>query len=308
MDRTLKSDGDAVCKASRSIQQRLADFAREFDPCFAGFLQPDGEVASELMDAVRYAALAPGKRIRPFLVVRCCELTGGAQEIAWPVAAAVECVHAFSLIHDDLPAMDDDDMRRGQSTCHKKFSEATAILAGDTLVVLAFELLAGHVRDASTAARMTLELARHSGWTGMIGGQAADMAAQDRPSDIEITRFIHERKTARLFELSCRLGALAGGGDDQTLDSLGTFGRHLGHAFQISDDLLDVTSNVDRLGKKAGKDALAKKQTYPRCLGVEESRRLLQVAVADAVEALGWCGGGADDLRELARFVADRDF
>jgi geranylgeranyl pyrophosphate synthase len=293
--------------APPSFAERLQAFAAEFDRHFSEYLTPTENVPSELRAAVRYSALAPGKRIRPYLVVRCCELVGGRTDDAWPVAAAVECVHAFSLIHDDLPAMDDDDLRRGRPTCHKKFDEAAAILAGDALVVLAFELLGRHVADNPPAGRLFLELARGAGWEGMIGGQMADIRGETQPPSIELTQRIHERKTARLFEASCKLGAMTGCGDADMAAACGRFGHELGRAFQISDDLLDVTSTTETLGKKVGKDSQACKQTFPRCVGIEQSREAALGAVNDATMQLERFGAAAADLRDLARYVVDRN-
>jgi geranylgeranyl pyrophosphate synthase len=287
---------------------RLRDFAVEFDRRFGGYLTPRSDIPRELLAAIRYSALAPGKRIRPYLVVRCCELADGSREDAWAVAAAVECVHTFSLVHDDLPAMDDDDLRRGRPTTHKQFGEAMAILAGDALVVLAFELLAHRVADRRLAGEMVLELAERTGWAGMIGGQAADIAGQSQSPSLERTQFIHERKTAALFEAACRLGAMAGRGQPDAITALGGFGRCLGRAFQIADDLLDVISTAEKSGKAVGKDVAAGKQSYPRCVGVERSRAAANAAAAAAVEELERFGAAADDLRELARYVASRGF
>ncbi len=285
----------------------LRAFAVEFDRRLDGYLT-SGDVPAPLLEAVRYAALAPGKRIRPYLVMRCCELAGGSREAAWPAAAAIECVHAFSLVHDDLPAMDDDDLRRGRPTTHKQFSEALAILAGDALLALAFELVVRHTPDRAIAAEMVLELARQTGWSGMIGGQAADVLGEESPPDEELVQYIHERKTACLFEAACRLGAIAGGAKPELTDQLGRFGRHLGKAFQIADDLLDVTASTSALGKSAGKDASAGKQTYPRCVGVEASRARAADEVRASVAELGSFGPAADDLRQLAEFVASRNY
>ena len=287
---------------------RLRDFAVEFDRRFGGYLRPRSDTPRELLEAIRYSALAPGKRIRPYLVVRCCELADGSREDAWAVAAAVECVHTFSLVHDDLPAMDDDDLRRGRPTTHKQFGEAMAILAGDALLVLAFELLAHHAADRRLAGEMVLELAERTGWAGMIGGQAADIAGQSQSPSLERTQFIHERKTAALFEAACRLGAMAGHALPDAVTTLGGFGRCLGRAFQIADDLLDVISTAEKSGKAVGKDVAAGKQSYPRCVGVERSRAAANAAAAAAVEELERFGAAADDLRELARYVASRGF
>ena len=290
------------------LKDRLREFAVAFDLRLGGYLDPLSDGPARLSDAVRYSVLAPGKRLRPYLVVRCCELAGGSRERAWPVAAAMECVHAFSLVHDDLPAMDDDDLRRGRPTTHKQFDEATAILAGDALVVLAFELIARHVGDAAIASRLVIELAQATGWAGMIGGQAADLAGERQPASLEKTRFIHERKTARLFSAACRMGAMVGQGSSETVESLGRFGHGLGLSFQIADDLLDVTATAEQLGKSVGKDARDGKQTYPRCVGVEHSREEATKASEAAIAALSSFGEAADDLRESARFVVSRTF
>jgi geranylgeranyl pyrophosphate synthase len=291
-----------------SFPQGLKEFAGSFDRRFEEYLTPASNVVPELIEAIHYSALAPGKRIRPYLVTRCCELTGGTALAAGPAAAAVECVHAFSLIHDDLPAIDNDDVRRGRPTCHKKFGEATAILAGDALVVLAFELLVRHVADKALAAHMVLELASGTGWERMIGGQMADMQGQSRPPTLSLAKYIHDRKTASLFESACRLGSMAGAGDADTVDAFGCFGLSLGRAFQIADDLLDVASTADTLGKDAGKDAAAGKQTFPQCVGIGRSRAAAMEEAAAAIAELGPFGPEADDLRDLARYAADRNY
>ena len=291
-----------------STAQQLRDFAAEFDQRLAGYLGFPGVGPAELVEAIRYAALAPGKRVRPYLVVRCCELVGGSMASAWPAAAAVECIHAFSLVHDDLPAMDDDDLRRGQPTTHKRFGEATAILTGDALAILAFELLSRHVDDDRASVRMIRELATAAGARGMTGGQAADIAGQREDASLERTRYIHERKTASLFAASCRVGAIAGAAEAGSVDSLGKFGLHLGLAFQIADDLLDLTATADELGKEVGKDSAAGKQTYPRCVGTERSRAAADEAIAAAIAELDPFGLAADDLRSLAHYAAARNY
>jgi geranylgeranyl diphosphate synthase type II len=285
----------------------LRTFAAEFDGRFDAYLKV-ADVPAQLREAVRYSALAPGKRIRPYLVVRCCELVGGRRDDAWPAAAAIECVHAFSLVHDDLPAMDDDDLRRGRPTTHKQFNEALAILAGDALLALAFELLVRHTPDRTRVGEMVLELARRTGWTGMIGGQAADVLGQGTPPSEDLVKYIHGRKTASLFEAACRLGAMAGEGRADAVAALGRFGRHLGQAFQIADDLLDVTATSAELGKRAGKDVSAGKQTYPRCVGVEASRAMAAEEVQAAVAELSPFGPSANDLRALAEYAVSRNY
>ncbi|UCE62318.1 MAG: polyprenyl synthetase family protein [Phycisphaerales bacterium] len=297
--------GDSV---DEPIRDRLKAFAAQFDQHFQGYLNPTADVPPRLLEAIRYSALAPGKRIRPYLVVRCCKAVGGQRGDAWPVAAAVECVHAFSLIHDDLPAMDDDALRRGRPTCHKEFGEAIAILAGDALVALAFELLTANVKDRELASQMALELSRGAGWAGMIGGQAADVLGESQPPSLELVKYIHERKTAGLFQAACRLGALAGHGTPEQVDSLGRFGLCLGQAFQIVDDLLDLTSTTEVMGKEVGKDAGANKQSIPTCVGIERSRTMATEMANEATKQLAGLGENVADLSDLLQYVISRNY
>ena len=299
-----------------STPARLGRWAERFDARLADLARPRGDgpdgaypagpPPARLLEAMGYSLLAPGKRLRPYLVCRCCVLAGGCEAMAIPIAAAVECVHAFSLIHDDLPAMDNDDVRRGQPANHVRYGEATAILAGDALLALAFELVATHSPDARRGLALTRELAHAVGAAGMIGGQAADIEGEQGPPDRGRAEYIHRHKTARLLESACRCGALLADTEQETAEAMATYGRHLGQAFQIVDDLLDVTSSVERLGKGAGKDAEAGKQTFPRCVGIEESRRLAASSAQQAVEALERFGSPAGDLRELAGYVLRR--
>jgi len=297
-----KTSGDPQTSSPAELLRR---FAADFDRQFEGFLTVDGQVPAKLLEAVRYSALAPGKRVRPYLVVRCCELAGGARDDAWAPAAAVECVHAFSLIHDDLPAMDDDDLRRGRPTCHKQFGEALAILAGDALVTLAFELLATEKPDPAVSVRMTRELARATGWAGMIGGQAADILTTNAAPDRDLIHAIHLRKTARLFACACRLGAIAGKAPPPQIDGLGRFGEKLGLAFQIADDLLDVEGESKPPPTGPPKRV---ELSLPRAIGLEASREAAESAVNAALQELDACGPAAEDLRRLTRFVVDRNY
>lgn len=294
-----------------AIGDSLARWAGEFDEILARFAAGVTSQDSTLAEAMRYSLLAPGKRLRPFLVSRCCTLTGGNESDAHAPAAAVECVHAFSLVHDDLPAMDDDELRRGRPTCHIQFDEATAILAGDGLLILAFEIIARHVPDATSAQRMTLALAEAAGWAGMVGGQAADMTAESAATtpnadNVQRVLSIHLRKTARLIQCACRLGALAAGAADEIIDRLSEYGLHLGLAFQLADDLLDLTSTPEQMGKKVGKDKGAGKLTIHSSVGEKGARRMLADQVQEAVDSLAGFGPEADELRRLAKFVADR--
>lgn len=259
---------------------------------------------SRLGESVRYSVALPGKRFRPVLAVECCRCCGGTEDAALPAGIAVECVHAFSLIHDDLPAMDDDDLRRGQPSNHKVFGEAMAILAGDWLATHAYALLL-EAYPAELGSALGQALA--AGALGMVEGQGADVEGEQRPTDAALVEFIHLHKTARLIEATCRMGALCAGADAAALEALSGYGRHLGLAFQITDDLLDVTGSTEAVGKQVGKDAAAAKQTYPAAHGTDASRRRAQEEVAAALAALEMFGERADRLRELARYVIARD-
>jgi geranylgeranyl diphosphate synthase, type II len=259
-----------------------------------------------LAEAMRYSLEAGGKRLRPALVLWCCELCGGEREAAMPAALALECVHTFSLIHDDLPALDDDDFRRGKPTNHKVFGEAMAILAGDGLLAVAFELLARDVADPRTAVAMIRELADAAGWHGMIGGEAADLEGESMEPDVAVVARIHAAKTARLIEAACRMGGMAAGATSEQISVLGRYGQALGLAFQAADDLLDLTGGMATIGKRTGKDAASGKQTYPRAVGSEEARRIGMVQVEKAIAAIASFGPRGSRLASLARFAMER--
>jgi geranylgeranyl diphosphate synthase type II len=274
-------------------------------------LQLGDECPTTLAEAMRYSLLAPGKRLRPILVFLAAEASGADAAPALPAAAAVEMVHTYSLIHDDLPAMDDDDLRRGLPTCHKKFGEAMAILAGDALLTLAFQVLADGYAPA-TAAACCRELARGAGAAGMVGGQVEDLAWEKKGGNLEALNHLHARKTGALFRSCLRLGVLAahgerpGGPDQALLKSLDEYGSCFGLAFQITDDLLDVEGSAEQTGKQVGKDAARGKLTYPGFLGVAESRRRAEQLERTAHEQLRPLGHKADRLRELFRFILQR--
>ena len=272
-----------------------------------GRVLADDNIPTRLCEAMRYSVLGEGKRVRPLLAYASGELCGLGDEHCDRIAAAVELVHAYSLIHDDLPAMDDADLRRGRATCHKRFGEAMAVLAGDALLALAFELLARDPLDPPRVAAMVSELAHGTGGAGMIGGQVLDIRGEGRAPTLDSVRAIHDGKTARLFETACRLGAIAGAAATTQRDRLGRFGLGLGRAFQIADDLLDLSGDPDAGGKTTGVDARAHKQTYPACVGVEESYRAADRAVECAVAELEPFGDAAEDLRSLVRYVAARE-
>jgi len=290
----------------QDIAARLAEWAIRFDVQFDELLSRNRAVSEKLDEAVRYSALLPGKRLRPFLVVETGRLCGATEEDVLPAAMAVECVHAFSLIHDDLPAMDDDDLRRGKPTNHKVYGEAIAVLAGDALLALAFEVLATGARSSKVAAGWVAELAQATGREGMIGGQAVDILSEADPPSAERVARIHESKTSRLIQSACRLGAIAAGAEAGAYRSISEYGLSLGLAFQMADDLLDVTSETEMLGKQTAKDQSSGKQTYPRVVGMGRARELACREVDQAVASLERFDEKADVLRELARFVIER--
>lgn len=270
-----------------------------------------------LGEAIRYAVLSPGKRLRPLLALLAAKACGGEVERALPAACAVEFIHAYSLVHDDLPAMDDDDLRRGQPTCHKKFDEATAILVGDALQPLAFETLASELSPPDAAARACAALSHAAGATQLVGGQADDLAglagedaaASQERQDAVYNRLmaIHHRKTAAMIIVSLQLGALSVEANDEQHWALTAYGERLGQVFQITDDLLDAQGDEQQVGKRVGKDADRGKLTYPILLGTSESRRLATQLVDEACQALSLFGTTADPLRHLALKLLNRD-
>lgn len=270
-----------------------------------------------VMESMRYAALAGGKRLRPFLVIETARLFGTEGEGVMRAAAAMEFVHCYSLVHDDLPAMDDDDMRRGQPTTHRRFDEATAILAGDALLTYAFDVLADEPTSADPAVRIALvkSLARAAGLGGMVGGQLLDLEAEGRfhadgrPLDLDDTAILRLQamKTGALLLASCEMGAILGGASAQERAALETYGRTLGQAFQIADDLLDEEADAAVVGKATGKDAAKGKGTLVRLWGKDAARARLAALVDDAEQALSGFGERAEVLRAAAHFVANRD-
>lgn len=292
------------------LQQRLDGWRERVERKLERVLPPSAEAPARLHGAVRYSVLNGGKRLRPLLVYATGQMLGvPAIQLDAP-AVAVELVHCYSLVHDDLPAMDDDDLRRGRPTTHRRYDEATAVLVGDALQMLAFEILATD-RDlpADPARRLQLVtlLAEACGSRGMTGGQALDLAAEHRPVSPAELETIHRLKTGRLLQAAVLMGAaLSPRLDEATQNTLARFGERIGLAFQIRDDLLDVEGDTATLGKTAGSDALHGKATFPALLGIEASRRRLDGLRADAIAALESFGATADPLRELARQVVER--
>ena len=269
-------------------------------------LPPAGAEPAHLHAAMRHAVLAGGKRLRPLLVHAAGAATGADEALLDAPATAVELLHAFSLVHDDLPAMDDDDLRRGLPTVHVAFDEATAILAGDALQSLAFAVLAGAAAPAAVRLDWLATLAAASGSAGMCGGQALDMAATGRTLDLAALERLHALKTGALFRAAVRMGAIAGRHDAALLARLDDYAAALGLAFQIRDDILDVEASSEQLGKTAGKDAVQEKATYVGLLGLDGARALLLQEAEKARAALGPLGERADALHRLADFTVVR--
>jgi farnesyl diphosphate synthase len=262
-----------------------------------------------LYEAMRYAAIGGGKRLRPLLVVAACDLFHTARERAVRVGAAVECIHVYSLVHDDLPAMDDDDLRRGKATLHKAFGEATAILAGDSLHALAFEILADEAthEDPFVRAELIADLARAAGPSGMAGGQMMDLAAAAEPLDIAAVTRLQQLKTGALIAFCLEAGGIMGRVPPEGRTKLRGYARDVGLAFQIADDLLDEEGLEEKTGKKVGKDRAKGKETFVTLLGRERARQQAELLVEQAIDYLKSYGREADLLRALARFAVERD-
>ncbi len=315
---------------SDSLSRHIDRLRPLVDDALDDFTKLSSGCPRELREAIRYSLLSPGKRLRPLLVLMAAEscgagTSGNVAQTAIPASAAVEMVHAYSLIHDDLPAMDDDDLRRGRPTCHKKFGEATAILAGDALLALAFETLARLECRPEVVARCCATLAEACGPCQLVGGQAADIAggldSDDTESgkqlgkdgqlgkdeQLEQLESIHRRKTGALILASLRLGSLVAGADSVASEALEQYGRRLGLAFQITDDLLDARGEEAAMGKRVGKDAGLGKLTFPGLMGIDKSRRLAEQLIGEARDSLVPLSGPTEGLALLAQYVLERD-
>jgi farnesyl diphosphate synthase len=286
----------------------LGEAAAAVETTMTDLLTPPGPAAPLLWQAMRYAALSGGKRLRPFFVLQSAQLFGVSGEPALRTAAAVEMIHAYSLVHDDLPAMDDDDLRRGQPTVHRQFDEATAILSGDALQTLAFEVLADPATHSSAEVRASLvaALARASGPAGMAGGQMLDLSAAGTDWDAASVQQLQSMKTAAMFAVACELGAILGQAPDDQRAALRAFGVNFGLAFQITDDLMDVTGDAGEAGKAVGKDAAQGKATLVELEGVDGARESAARFCHNAMESLDLYGDKADLLREVTRRITDR--
>lgn len=291
---------------SVEVESVLASYASQIDERLDQLLPPESLEPTVLHEAMRYSCLAPGKRIRPFLCVASCEAAGGSKSLARDAGCALEFVHCFSLIHDDLPAIDNDDYRRGRPTCHKRFGEAMAILAGDALFALAFQTLAAISAPAETIRDAIRELALAVGSEGLVGGEVMDVLAENSSPSKQEVLAIHGRKTGALLAASCAIGGLMARATDEQVLRLRQFGQELGLAFQITDDVLNETSSFSVLGKAAGSDRRKEKATLPRVEGVSGS---VSEARAYADRAVALLGDEFDDvstLAQIAQFVVHR--
>ncbi len=298
----------------RDFQHRLRSIASEVETALAEALQGHIEISElarpeRLMRAIRHGALNGGKRLRPFLLIEVAGLFGVEAASAMNAACALECIHCYSLIHDDLPAMDNDDMRRGKPTVHKAYDEATAILAGDALLTLAFDLLSRHSNsvDAESRIALILSLSRAAGLGGMIGGQMLDMAAATSMPDEAGIKLLQSMKTGALIRYACEAGAIIGLADEPQKSNLVRYGEIIGLAFQLADDLLDVTATQDTLGKATGKDQAMGKSTLVGLYGVEAARQKLDDLIEQADASLVGFDKKADILRQTTRFVINRE-
>jgi len=295
-------------RVEQTLAEVLANWQHRVAQRLALDLPESPFAPATLTQSMTYSLLAGGKRLRPILALLACEACGGDPTDALPAASAIEMVHTYSLIHDDLPAMDDDDLRRGRPTNHIVYGEAMAILAGDGLLTRAFELLARDLRPAAVAAACVVDLANAAGYEGMVAGQVADLEAEHQPvKDLAVLEAIHHRKTGRLLSCALTMGARIGGASEELIQSFAAYGKCVGLAFQITDDLLDVLGDAEKMGKGVRKDTHAGKLTYPALLGVAESQKRADQLVADACEHLSTLGERGRLLADLAHSLCRRD-
>jgi geranylgeranyl diphosphate synthase type II len=291
------------------LSRYLVARQKEIDRALDRFLPKASTKPATIHKAMRYSLFAGGKRLRPILCLAAAEACGGLTSKALSLACAVECIHTYSLIHDDLPSMDNDDFRRGRATCHKVFGDGIAVLAGDALLTIAFEIAGEAEGSPNYSLREILrEIAIAAGSRKLIAGQVADLEAEGQPISRAQLRYIHENKTAALLTTSLRLGAMSANATPTQLSAISDFGRALGLAFQVIDDILDVTQTSEKLGKSAGKDAAAHKATYPAVIGLEKSRVEAARLTRQAHEALRSLGKSGATLAALADYLLRREY
>jgi len=291
------------------LDSYLRSRQKEVDRALDGYLPKATVKPATIHRAMRYSLFAGGKRLRPILCLAAAEACGGKIDAAMPLACALECIHTYSLVHDDLPSMDNDDLRRGRPTCHKVFGDGIAVLAGDALLTIAFEITADTQRSRRYDLREILrEISVAASSQKLIAGQVADLEAEGKQINRAQLRFIHENKTAALITTSVRLGAMSANATEQQLNAITEFGRALGLTFQVIDDILDVTQTSEKLGKSAGKDIAAHKATYPSVIGLDKSRAEAQHLTRKAHQSLSSFGTKADRLHALANYLLQRDY
>ena len=292
-----------------NLKAYLKSRQKTIDRALERYLPSENTRPPTIHRAMRYSLFAGGKRLRPILCLAATEACGGKTDNALPLACALECIHTYSLVHDDLPSMDNDDFRRGRPTCHKVFGEGIAVLAGDALLTIAFEIVSCAKLSAHYNMSILLrEIAVAAGSRKLIAGQVADLEAEGRKIDMAGLRCIHENKTAAILTTSVRLGAMSAGANPKQLNAITKFGRALGLAFQIIDDILDVTQTTEKLGKSAGKDIAAKKATYPAIIGLEKSRLEAKRLTRRAHNALSIFDERAEALHALANYLLEREY
>lgn len=293
------------------LKTYLKEQCARVDEALDRFLPAETELPHSLHKSMRYSVFAGGKRVRPILMLAACQAVGGDTERAIPAACAMEMIHTYSLIHDDLPAMDDDDFRRGNPTNHKVFGEAIAILAGDALLTEAFKLVSDprFAMEVPAAARVAVihEIATCAGSYGMVGGQVVDMESEGKPDiDLPTVQYIHTHKTGALIKASVKAGAILGGADERKLSAIARYGEAAGLAFQIADDILDIEGTTEEIGKDAGSDEARGKATYPAVMGLAAAKEEARNMMDEALRALVIFSAEADPLREIAKYIVNR--
>jgi geranylgeranyl diphosphate synthase, type II len=292
-----------------NLKTYLISRQKMIDRALDRYLPKENTRPATIHKAMRYSLFAGGKRLRPILCLAAAESCGGKIERALPLACAMECIHTYSLVHDDLPSMDNDDFRRGRATCHKVFGDGIAVLAGDALLTIAFEIVSS-ARSTRRYDMATLlrEVAVAAGSQKLIAGQVADLEAEGKRTTRSELRYIHENKTSAMLATSVRLGAMSANADPKQLSAITRFGRALGLAFQVIDDILDVTQTTEKLGKSAGKDIAARKATYPAVIGLEKSRMEAKRLTRNAHHALSVFGAKGETLHALANYLLEREY
>jgi len=294
-----------------NIENYLKERKQLIDEALDKYLPGSDEYPAIIHQAMRHSIFAGGKRLRPILTLAACEVVGGSVEVALPTACAIECIHTYSLIHDDLPCMDDDDLRRGIPTCHKVFGEGIAVLAGDALLTFAFQLLAMNCEltqvPPPNAVKIIAEVSKACGTFGLIGGQVIDLESENTVVSLDTLKYIHQHKTGSLITTSIRTGAILGNANFEELKLLTEYGKLVGLAFQITDDILDIEGDLEHLGKTPGKDFKHKKATFPALYGLDQSKKMAESYLNNAISIIQPFKEKGQVLAEIAKCVLQRD-